>query len=141
MKTSSHLLRTIHFVSLGALVVFTGCANVPLRHSTLESDYASPPAIAGIGGQLFEAPMPLNVVQPEYPYRLKSLGIAGLVILNCEIDKTGKVTDVRIESSTYPGLEQPALDALKQWTFKAATQAGIPVTARVNIPITFALED
>jgi protein TonB len=59
----------------------------------------------------------------------------------CTIDATGKVTEAEVQSSSRPEFEEPALEAVKQWTFKPATQDGIAVTSRATVPIRFEFED
>ena len=123
-------------------MVFAGCASAPLRQSTLalESETESQSAIeTDLPG--LEAPVVLQTVEPQHPWQLARLGIPGEVSLNLVIDETGKVTETQVVSSTDPVFEQPAITAVKKWTFKPASQNGVPVRARANVPILFGFKD
>jgi TonB family protein len=51
----------------------------------------------------------------------------------------GDVTVARSLDTTY-GLDQQAVNAAKQWTFKPGTKDGKPVAVRVNIELKFTLK-
>lgn len=137
MKTSSHLFRASDLLGLGALVVFAGCTNLPMRQSTVafESEYA--PSAVATNGLGYQAPVPLHTVMPIHPWEMRRWGIAGGVDVNVLIDESGKVIDAQVERSSDTAFEEPALKAVKQWTFKPALQNGVPYTTRASIPIKF----
>lgn len=60
----------------------------------------------------------LKRVAPMYPPDAKAKGIKGNVIVEARIDPAGHVTDVKVLRSV-PGLDQAALDAVRQWRFAA----------------------
>jgi TonB family protein len=140
MKTSLHLARAANLLSLGAFVIFAGCASAPLRQSTLplETEYVSVHELDIPG---YEAAAPIQTVSPRHPWELARLGIPGEVSMNLAIDETGRVVDAQVVSSTDEAFEDPALEALKKWTFKPASQNGVPVASRVNIPVKFGFND
>jgi TonB family protein len=65
--------------------------------------------------------------------------VTGEVRLRATVRVDGSVRDVEVVSSTRPGagLEQAALDAVRQWRYKPATRDGQPVDARLTITMTF----
>ena len=53
------------------------------------------------------------------------------------IDAQGNVSDVQVTKPVGLGLDEKAVEAVRQWKFKPAVRNGIPVKVRVNIEVTF----
>ena len=87
-----------------------------------------------------EPPVPVRTVAPDYPDELRRDGVSGLVMVKCQIDAQGNVTETEIEKSSNPAFEKPAVAALKKWKFKPAKQDGQAVAIKVSIPIKFVFE-
>ncbi len=85
-------------------------------------------------------PVPVRTVAPQYPYDMKKDGISGVVWVAFEVDAKGGVIDPRVIKSTRKEFEQPALDAVKKWAFKPATENGAPKATKVEIPLQFRVE-
>jgi TonB family protein len=81
-------------------------------------------------------------VRPEYTSEAKAAGIQGTVILSTVVLADGAVGEVKIAKSldSVLGLDQQAVKALKQWTFKPGTKDGKPVPVRVSVEMTFTLK-
>jgi protein TonB len=56
------------------------------------------------------------------------------------VDVQGNVSDPTVESSSNPGFDKAAIDAIKKWKFKPATQDGTPIAKAVSIPLKFTLD-
>lgn len=67
--------------------------------------------------------------------------IEGIVRLEAIVEADGRVGDVTVSSSLDSrfGLDQQAIDAVKQWAFKPATYQGKPVAAVITIQMRFSL--
>jgi protein TonB len=87
-----------------------------------------------------EPPVPVRTVPPAYPGELRREGVSGVVMVKCQIDSQGNVTDTEVEKSTNPAFERPAMEAVRRWKFKPAKQDGQPVAIKVSIPIKFVFE-
>ncbi|MCB9765533.1 MAG: energy transducer TonB [Alphaproteobacteria bacterium] len=86
-------------------------------------------------------PQPVNRAAPAYPPRARAKGITGFVTLNLRVGFDGRVEDARVVEAQPKGVfEQPALEAVRQWTFRPATYEGRPVTVRVRQTLRFELE-
>jgi len=83
-----------------------------------------------------EPPQLLHMRQPQYPKQAFDAKIEGKVLLDVDIDATGKVVGARIVKSV-PGLDEAALTAVRQWTFRPAMKDGKPVATTVAAPVTF----
>jgi protein TonB len=63
--------------------------------------------------------------------------MAGNVVVCFVVGKDGRVSNPRIEQSSDPAFEKPALDAVKQWKFEPGVRAGQKVQFKMRIPIKF----
>ncbi|MDQ8201011.1 energy transducer TonB [Pelagicoccus enzymogenes] len=73
--------------------------------------------------------------RPQLSEELKH--ITGEVVLQADLGADGKVKAVAVNSSTHSELEPVAAEALKNWKFKPATEAGQAVASKVIIPFQF----
>lgn len=76
-----------------------------------------------------QAPKLRSSVKPVYPPEAKAKGIKGSVILEARIDTAGIVTDLKVLRSVA-GLDQAAIDAVKQWRYEPLDK---PVVFTVTI--------
>jgi TonB family protein len=53
------------------------------------------------------------------------------------LSESGRVEDLRIESSSRPEFEPPALEAVRRWRFKPGEKNGEPVRTYMRLPIRF----
>jgi protein TonB len=74
---------------------------------------------------------------PLFPSEMRGKKLAGVVTLVFVVDAGGKVTSPRVEKSTHPAFEKPALDAVRQWRFEPAVRSGQRVPCKMRIPIRF----
>ena len=86
---------------------------------------------------LDQRPRAVSRIQPRYPPDLMKRRIEGTVVLVFVLDENGKARDPRVESSTHPAFEQPALTALRRWRFQPGTREGEPVRSHVRQQIGF----
>ncbi len=74
---------------------------------------------------------------PQYPAELRKAGRQGTVYVVFSVDTKGRVSDPKVQRSTDPAFERPALDAVRQWRFEPGTRNGEKVSFRMRIPISF----
>lgn len=86
---------------------------------------------------LDKPPVPISQPSPRYPRQLKKEKIGGTVVIVFVLNESGRVENPRIESSSHPDFEQPALSAIKRWRFKAGMKGGKPVRSNVRQPFEF----
>lgn len=79
-------------------------------------------------------------VKVAYPEQAKRKGIEGPVVLDILIDNTGRVRDVTLVSGPGNGLNEAAMDAIKQFKFSAAEANGEKVAVRIRYTYRFVLE-
>ena len=89
-----------------------------------------------------EIPIPIKKVRPEYSQFAKNAGIEGEVLVRAEVFEEGNVGAVEIVKSLQSGpggLDEAAIQAVKQWKFIPAKNQGKPVAVWVTFPIKFEL--
>lgn len=74
---------------------------------------------------------------PSYPPELKRAKRQGTVFITFTVDTRGRVINPKIEKSSDPAFERPALEAVRQWKFEPGTRKGQKVQFKMRIPITF----
>ena len=90
-------------------------------------------------GQGVQSPRLIKEVKPNYTKAAMDRKVEGSVELDAVILKDGTVGDVSVTKSLDNDLDQEAIKATKQWTFKPGTKDGDPVNVQVNIELTFKL--
>jgi len=74
---------------------------------------------------------------PAYPAALRSRKIDGVVTVIFVVDANGRVANAKVEKSTDPAFDKPALDAVRKWKFEPAMKEGRKVSAKMRAPIRF----
>jgi periplasmic protein TonB len=87
-------------------------------------------------------PVVVKSVKPEYTRDALQLGIQGTVLLSAVVLADGTIGEVAVVRSLDRefGLDQAAIDAMKQWEFKAGTKDGKAVAVRIECELRFALK-
>jgi len=79
---------------------------------------------------------------PIYPKSARMKGYEGLVLVEAEVRAEGLVADVRVKASSgHAVLDRSALTAVRDWKFEPGRKMGIPVAARVDVPVRFVLRE
>lgn len=87
-------------------------------------------------------PQILQKAAPVYPASAREDKVEGTVILTTVIDEQGKVQDPKVATSSgNEDLDQAAMDAISQWTFRPATLDGKPVAVYYTLTIRFTLDE
>lgn len=86
-----------------------------------------------------EAPRKVVDVAPRYPEFARQARREGLVILEVTINELGGVADVQVLRSA-PGLDQAAVEAVRQWRFSPARLNGTPIPVVMTVTVNFKLD-
>ena len=79
--------------------------------------------------------------KPIYPNMSKRLGEQGTVVLRVLVKADGSAGEVEVKSSSsYPRLDQAAIDAVKTWRFNPAKIDGKATDEWYQVPIPFKLQ-
>jgi len=87
--------------------------------------------------EIDQKPRAVFQAAPLYPSELRGKKLVGSVTLLFVVDASGKVVNPRVEKSSDPAFEWPALEAVKQWKFEPAVKGGQRVGCKMRVPIRF----
>ena len=89
-----------------------------------------------IGGGV-SAPVILYQPEPEFSEEARKAKVAGNVLVYIQVDTTGRPTHIRILRGIGLGLDEKALEAVRQYKFKPAMENGHPVAVEMNVEVNF----
>jgi TonB family protein len=76
---------------------------------------------------------------PQYSSVARRVKFMGTVVLDVTVSEDGSATDVHVLKGVPFGLNEQAIRAVNEWTFRPASSSGAPVAVRVPIEMTFQL--
>ncbi len=82
-------------------------------------------------------PRPISTVQPRVPANLRKAGLRGTVKVQFTVDANGRVQNPSIVSTPNAALNQPTLEAIKQWRFEPGTRGGKRVPMKTMQPFNY----
>ncbi len=94
-----------------------------------------------IPGSLAMPPQILNYTPPSYTDEALRRGIEGNVIVEAAFDSEGNFTVLRVVKGLGFGLDESALNALRNWRFAPAYRNGARVSAISQIDVAFKLPE
>ncbi len=89
-----------------------------------------------VGGDV-SSPTLVTKVEPEYSARAKAARVSGVVRLQVIIGTDGRVHEAQTIQGLGFGLDEKAIDAVRQWTFSPGTKNGQPVNVVASIEVNF----
>ena len=106
---------------------------------------AGPGSGGGYGGGLMSvgggvsAPQVLHSVEPEFTDEARRANHQGSVSIKLIVDSQGNPQDVRLASHLGMGLDEKALEAVRQYMFKPAMYQGHAVSVQIVVEVDFHL--
>ena len=89
-----------------------------------------------IGGGV-SAPQLIFQVDPEFSEEARKAKFMGIVTVNLIVDAAGRPQNVHVLRGVGMGLDEKAVEAVKQYKFKPAMEAGKPVPVELNVEVNF----
>jgi periplasmic protein TonB len=99
----------------------------------------------GTGGGVFRvgggvsAPRPTYTPDPEYSEEARKAKYQGTCVLWLIVGPDGKPRDIKVARTLGLGLDEKAIEAVKQWKFEPAMKDGKPVAVQINVEVSFRL--
>jgi TonB family protein len=87
-----------------------------------------------------EPPVPLDQPRPEYSTEAREHKHEGVVVLRVEVGADGRVSNVKVQNPLGMGLDEKAMEAVRQWVYKPALKDGRPVAVQFDLSINFRLD-
>src|ERR1700690_11674 len=91
-----------------------------------------------VGGGV-SAPKALFAPDPEYSEEARKAKYQGTVVLWLGVSADGKPQQIRVQRPLGMGLDEKAIEAVKQWRFDPARKDGQAVPVMINVEVNFRL--
>lgn len=91
----------------------------------------------GVGG--VTAPRVTYKPEPEYSEEARKAKYQGTVVLGLIVDSSGRPRQLRVQRGLGMGLDEKALEAVKNWKFDPAEKDGKPVAVMISVEVEFRL--
>jgi TonB family protein len=88
-------------------------------------------------GNGVSAPVLTHQVPPEYTPEARQAKTEGIVLVNLFVDGNGVPRIVHVVRGVGNGLDEKAMEAVKQYRFKPAMEDGKPVAVEMNVEVNF----
>lgn len=85
------------------------------------------------------APYAIYKPEPEYSPEAREAKLQGSVVLELVVGTDGKARGIRVVRSLGMGLDDRAMEAVRQWRFEPAKKDGKPVPVAVDVEVSFRL--
>jgi TonB family protein len=82
-------------------------------------------------------PLLLSKIEPVYSDEALAAKVDGTVMLYIEVGPDGAARNIRVLHGLGYGLDEKAIEAVRQWRFRAGTRNGEPVTVAATIEVNF----
>lgn len=103
-----------------------------------EASNTNPSAPLKVGGDV-SAPRVIYQPDPEYSERARKAGHQGSCVLRLIVGTDGKPYDISEVRTVGMGLDEKAIEAVRQWVFEPARRAGKPVAVQIDVEVSFRL--
>lgn len=84
-------------------------------------------------------PVLLFKVEPEFSEEARKAKLQGVVTLYAEVDTNGRLRNIHVTRGLGLGLEEKAIEAIRQWRFRPGYRDGKPVVEAAMIEVNFHL--
>ncbi len=93
------------------------------------------------GDAMNRAPVLIQKCTPRYTEEARAAKLEGVVLVSVEISTEGRAEQVKVVRSLGKGLDENAVEGVRQWRFKPALEDGKPVVKPATIEVGFRLND
>jgi len=90
-------------------------------------------------GHGVKAPRATFMPDPEFSEQARQAGYEGVCVLELVVDAEGMPQNIRVTHPVGMGLDEKALEAVRQWRFTPGMKGDTPVAVRINVETSFHL--
>jgi periplasmic protein TonB len=113
------------------------CDGVGNSHGPYVGNGPPGPLPAGKGG--VGIPVAIYSPEPTFSDEARKQKVQGIVRLMLVVGRDGRPYDIHVRQSLGMGLDEQAIEAVKNWRFRPATLNDKPVDARIEVEVNFRL--
>lgn len=82
-------------------------------------------------------PVALNAPEAKFSYEAQAAGLQGVVLVAALVTERGEVQDAHVVKPLGKGLDEKAIEAVRQYKFSPGLRWGIPVPQTITIEVNF----
>jgi len=86
-------------------------------------------------------PRLIHKVEPQYTKEALDAKLQGTVALDAVIGIDGIPSEIKVVRGLGMGLDEKAIECLRQWSFQPATSHGEPIPTKARVEINFRIPD
>ncbi len=105
--------------------------------TSTKTDAITPPDKAMHPASAIARPVVIHMGEPQYSQQAANAHYSGHVLVYLWVEKNGLPSHVRVVKGVGMGLDENAVEAVRQYRFKPATQDGKPVTVDLYVDVNF----
>jgi len=98
-----------------------------------------PPGVYIAGRKGVTLPEAIYSPEPSFSDEARKAKFQGIVMLMVVVAKDGRVYNIRLRQSLGMGLDEKAIEAVRNWRFRPATLNGQPVATEIAVQVDFHL--
>ena len=84
-------------------------------------------------------PVLIHQVPARYTAAMRAAGLSGIVTVRLRVDPQGNPSHIKVIDTKGTGLEESAIEAVRQYKYKPAMANGQPVVATITVEVHFDL--
>lgn len=113
-------------------------ASAYLKSNTI-APFSKQPEVSDLPAATVNAPYLYHKTPPEYSDEARLAGLEGMVILHGLIAEDGSTAEMKVSQSLGLGLDEKAIEAVKEWRYLPGSLAGNPIPSPVKVEVEFRL--
>lgn len=98
-----------------------------------QAQNAHQPVLAG------DHPILIHSVDPQYSKKARKAKLQGTVLISMVVTAEGLPSDIQVVRSLGMGLDENAVESVRQYRFKPAMKDGVPIPASIHVSVNFHL--
>jgi TonB family protein len=106
--------------------------------AAIEKDFPGRMAVEHSGNDVTR-PALIHKIEPEYTEEARAAKLEGVVVLYVVVQPDGTVANPRVAKSLGLGLDEKAMESVKEWRFRPGFKNGVPVPVAASIEVNFRL--
>jgi TonB family protein len=128
----------LHLIALNLIVVclFAGA----LAQTNAGSKIGDTGGVEKVGGRV-SAPRLVYSPDPEYSAEARDANYEGFCVLSVIVGSDGHPHDIKVVQELGHGLDEKAVEAVREWKFEPAMKDGKPVAVQTYVQVQFKLQE